>query len=52
VRSTRQPETDWRVDLFKRSAPDNQQSPGDAMDFYLSGDVAPEGWFNYRYRAD
>lgn len=28
---------------------DNTQSPGDVMDFYLSGDVAPEGRFNYRY---
>ena len=31
---------------------DNLQHPGDVMDFYLSGDVAPEGRFNYRYRAD
>ncbi len=28
---------------------DNLQRPGDIMDFYLSGDVAPEGRFNYRY---
>jgi hypothetical protein len=28
---------------------DNLQHPGDVMDFYLSGDVAPEGRFNYRY---
>ncbi|HWQ91758.1 MAG TPA: hypothetical protein VN673_08805, partial [Clostridia bacterium] len=28
---------------------DNLQAPGDIMDFYLSGDVAPEGRFNYRY---
>jgi len=28
---------------------DNQQRPGDIMDFYLSGDVAPEGRFAYRY---
>jgi hypothetical protein len=28
---------------------DNLQHPGDIMDFYLSGDVAPEGRFNYRY---
>ncbi len=28
---------------------DNMQSPGDIMDFYLSGDVAPEGRFMYRY---
>lgn len=30
---------------------DNLQKPGDIMDFYLSGDVAPEGRFNYRYTA-
>jgi hypothetical protein len=28
---------------------DNLQRPGDLMDFYTSGDVAPEGRFNYRY---
>ncbi len=28
---------------------DNLQHPGDIMDFYISGDVAPEGRFNYRY---
>lgn len=28
---------------------DNLQSPGDVMDFYLSGDTAPEGRFLYRY---
>jgi hypothetical protein len=28
---------------------DNVQSPGDVMDFYTSGDVAPEGRFMYRY---
>jgi hypothetical protein len=31
---------------------DNLQSPGDVMDFYISGDVAPEGRFNYRYQAE
>ncbi|HOB73537.1 MAG TPA: hypothetical protein PKG54_03330 [Phycisphaerae bacterium] len=31
---------------------DNLQKPGDVMDFYLSGDVAPEARFNYRYLAD
>ena len=31
---------------------DNPQAPGDIMDFYLSGDVAPEGRFLYRYAAD
>jgi hypothetical protein len=31
---------------------DNVQVPGDIMDFYLSGDVAPEGRFNYRFVAD
>jgi hypothetical protein len=30
---------------------DNLQNPNDIMDFYLSGDVAPVGRFNYRYRA-
>jgi hypothetical protein len=30
---------------------DNIQQPGDIMDFYISGDVAPEGRFNYRYVA-
>jgi hypothetical protein len=28
---------------------DNLQRPGDVMDFYLSGDVAPEGRFKFRY---
>jgi hypothetical protein len=28
---------------------DNVQSPGDVMDFYTSGDTAPEGRFMYRY---
>lgn len=28
---------------------DNLQKPGEVMDFYLSGDVAPEGRFKYRY---
>jgi hypothetical protein len=28
---------------------DNIQRPGDIMDFYLSGDVAPEGRFRFRY---
>ena len=30
---------------------DHLQRPGDVMDFYLSGDVAPEGRYNYRYRG-
>jgi hypothetical protein len=30
---------------------DNTQRPGDIMDFYISGDVAPEGRFAYRYSA-
>ena len=30
---------------------DNIQKPGDIMDFYLSGDVAPEGRFQYRYET-
>ena len=28
---------------------DNLQKPGDIMDFYVSGDVAPEGRFQYLY---
>ncbi|HEY2585099.1 MAG TPA: hypothetical protein VGI81_04980, partial [Tepidisphaeraceae bacterium] len=31
---------------------DNLQHPGDVMDFYHSGDVAPEGRFMYRYTAE
>lgn len=31
---------------------DNLQHPGDIMDFYLSGDVAPEGRFEYRYEGE
>ena len=30
---------------------DNMQRPGDPMDFYLSGDAAPDGRFKYRYVA-
>lgn len=31
---------------------DNLQKPGDVMDFYSSGDVAPEGRFRYRYQGE
>lgn len=31
---------------------DNLQKPGDILDFYVSGDVAPEGRFMYRYVAE
>jgi hypothetical protein len=31
---------------------DNLQRPGDAMDFYLSGEVVPAGRFNFRYVAN
>lgn len=31
---------------------DHLQQAGDVMDFYVSGDVAPEGRFRYRYTAD
>ncbi len=31
---------------------DNLQRPGEIMDFYVSGDVAPEGRFNYRYSGE
>jgi hypothetical protein len=30
---------------------DNLQEPGDIQDFYVSGDVAPEGRFNFRYEG-
>jgi hypothetical protein len=30
---------------------DNLQRAGDVMDFYIDGEVAPEGRFNYRYEA-
>lgn len=31
---------------------DNLEKPDDVMDFYVSGDVAPEGRFNYRFESD
>ena len=31
---------------------DNLQRPGDVMDFSLSGDVAPEGRFKFRYEGE
>ncbi len=31
---------------------DNLQNLGDIMDFYVSGDVAPGGRFNYHYKSD
>jgi hypothetical protein len=31
---------------------DNLQQPGDVLDFWVSGDVAPEGRFRYRYTGD
>jgi len=30
---------------------DNAQHPGEIIDFYVSGDVAPEGRFTFRYTA-
>jgi hypothetical protein len=30
---------------------DNSQHPGDVMDFYLDGEVAPAGRFNFRYET-
>lgn len=30
---------------------DNMQKAGDPLDFYVSGDAAPGGRFNYRYRS-
>jgi hypothetical protein len=31
---------------------DNLQRPGELLDFYVSGDVAPEGRFRFRYQGD
>ena len=31
---------------------DNMQDEGNPMDFYVSGDVAPSGRFNYVYIAE
>ncbi len=31
---------------------DHLQQPGDIMDFYISGDVAPLGRFNFRYHSE
>lgn len=31
---------------------DNMQQPGDVLDFYVSGDVAPDGRFRYLYIAE
>jgi hypothetical protein len=31
---------------------DNVRQPGDILDFYMSGDVAPEGRYKFRYIAD
>ncbi len=31
---------------------DNWSKPGDVMDFYVSGDTAPEGRFKYRYATE
>jgi hypothetical protein len=30
---------------------DHPQEPGNILDFYVNGDVAPEGRFNFRYEA-
>jgi len=48
------------MNLTKGNAPltfdfkwvDNWLKPGDIIDFYISGDVAPEGRFKYRYLAE
>ncbi len=42
------PEGDSRLAIDFKWA-DNIQSPANIMDFYISGDVAPEGRFNFRY---
>ena len=44
------PRTGSRVELDFKWA-DHLQKPGDILDFYVSGDVAPEGRFNFRYKA-
>jgi hypothetical protein len=31
---------------------DHVQTSGDILDFYVSGDAAPDGRFNYRYVAE
>ena len=42
---------DGKVDIeFKWN--DNMQKEGDIMDFYVSGDTAPFGRFNYVYTAE
>jgi hypothetical protein len=41
---------DGRVSLDFKWA-DNLQHPGDAMDFYVSGDTAPDGRLEFRYVA-
>jgi len=41
-----------RADLsFDFKWADNLRHPGDVLDFYIDGDVAPEGRFAYRYEA-
>ncbi len=42
------PEGTTRIGLDFKWA-DNLQRPGDIMDFYLSGDAAPDGRFMFRY---
>jgi hypothetical protein len=39
-----------RATTFDFKWVDNLQQPGDIMDFYVSGDVAPLGRFNFRYQ--
>jgi hypothetical protein len=47
--STTKPKDKVSID-FKWA--DNLQVLGDPMDFYTSGDVAPDARFKYRYSAD
>jgi len=38
--------------IFDFKWADNIQKPGDIMDFYVSGDVAPAGRFRYRFQSE
>ena len=44
-------ESDRHGTQFDFKWADNLQHAGDVMDFYIDGDVAPEGRFNFRYET-